>query len=78
MKTKTKPQSLQAYLALNYPITLYPEADGGYTAILPDLPGCLSQGDTLEEAVNNVQDAKLAWLETAWDCGDPIPMPAER
>jgi predicted RNase H-like HicB family nuclease len=75
MKTQTKPKTLEEYLNLNYPITLYPEPDGGYTVMIVDLVGCLSQGDTLEEAVANIQEAKHAWLETAWECGDDIPLP---
>ncbi|MBD2150174.1 type II toxin-antitoxin system HicB family antitoxin [Pseudanabaena sp. FACHB-1277] len=75
MKTQTKPKTLEEYLNLNYPITLYPEPDGGYTVMIVDLVGCLSQGDSLEEAVANIQEAKHAWLETAWECGDDIPLP---
>ena len=75
MKTQTKPKTLEEYLNLNYPITLYPEPDGGYTVMIVDLVGCLSQGDTLEEAVANIQEAKVAWIETAWEYGDNIPLP---
>ena len=75
MKTQTKPNTLEEYLNLSYAITLYPEPDGGYTVMIVDLVGCLSQGDTLEEAVANIQEAKHAWLETAWECGDNIPLP---
>lgn len=75
MKTQTRPSTLQEYLDLSYPITLYPEPDGGYTVMLIDLPGCLSQGDTLEEAIANITEAKEAWIETAWECGDDIPLP---
>lgn len=75
MKTKIKPETLQDYLNLNYPITLYPETEGGYTVIIADLPGCISQGETLEEAVTSIQDAKIAWLETAWEYHDNIPLP---
>jgi antitoxin HicB len=78
MKTQIKPGTLQDYLKLSYPITLYPEPDGGYTVMLADLPGCMSQGDTLEEAVTNIHEAKAAWMETAWDCGDMIPLPTSR
>jgi antitoxin HicB len=60
----------------NYPITLYPEPTGGYTVLVSDLVGCMSQGDSLEEAMANIEDAKLAWLETAWECGDDIPLPS--
>jgi hypothetical protein len=55
VKTQTKPSTLQNYLNLNYPITLYPEPDGGYTVMLIDLPECLTQGDTLEEAIADYQ-----------------------
>jgi antitoxin HicB len=68
-------ETLQEYLQLSYPITLYPESDGGYTVLLTDLPGCMSQGDTLEEAMANIEEAKSAWMETAWECGDEIPLP---
>ncbi|MDS3860985.1 type II toxin-antitoxin system HicB family antitoxin [Thermosynechococcaceae cyanobacterium BACA0444] len=68
MKAQIKPETLQDYLNLSYPITLYPDPQGGYTVILADLPGCISQGDNLEEAVANIQEAKLAWIETAWEC----------
>ena len=75
MKTQIKPIVLNDYLNLSYPITLYPESDGGYTVMLADLPGCLSQGDTLEEAIANIKEAQAAWIETALECGDEIPVP---
>jgi antitoxin HicB len=74
--TQTKLKSLEDYLKLNYPITLYPEPEGGYTVMVKDLPGCISQGDTLEEAMENIQDAKSAWLETAFEYQDEIPLPS--
>lgn len=75
-KIEVKPESLQDYLNLNYPITLYPESDGGYTVMIKDLPGCISQGETLEEAIENIQEAKEAWLETAFEFQDEIPLPS--
>ncbi len=71
-----KPQNLLDYLSLNYSMTFYPESDGGYTVIIKDLPGCISQGDTLEEAFQNIQDAKQAWIETAFEYKDEIPLPS--
>jgi antitoxin HicB len=76
MKTQIKPETPQDYLNLSYPITLYPEPDGGYTVVLADLPGCMSQGDTLEEAMTNIEEARVAWIETAWECSDAIPLPS--
>lgn len=75
-QTTEKLESWVDYLKLNYPITLYPEPDGGYTVMIKDLPGCISQGDTLEDAMRNIQDAKAAWLETALEFDDNIPLPS--
>jgi predicted RNase H-like HicB family nuclease len=66
---------LEYYLTLQYPITLYPDVEGGYVAEIKDLPGCLTQGENLEETINNINEAKELWLETAYECGDKIPLP---
>lgn len=52
-----------------------PEADGGYSVIVPGLPGVATQGDTLEEALDNVREASLLWIEVCTE--DGLPMPAE-
>ena len=49
--------------------------DGGYWAYLPDLPGCVSAGDTREEAERNVRAAVEMHLESLRDHGEPIPQP---
>ena len=69
-------QSLENYLTLKYPITLYSEDEGGYVAEIKDLPGCLTQGDTLEETINNINEARELWIETAKEAGDDIPLPS--
>jgi predicted RNase H-like HicB family nuclease len=48
---------------------------GGFVAIVPDLPGCMSDGETAEEAVRNVRDAIIAWIEEAQAIGRPVPQP---
>ncbi|MDB5684902.1 MAG: hypothetical protein JWM75_2600 [Sphingomonas bacterium] len=48
---------------------------GGYLASVPELPGCMSDGETPEEALANGYDAAAAWLETARKLGRPIPAP---
>lgn len=61
-----------------YPIELRPippEDGGGWLALLPDLPGCMADGATPEEAVREVRDAARSWLTTAADHGDPLPEP---
>lgn len=48
---------------------------GGFLIEFPDLPGCMSDGDTIEEAIANGRDAALCWLETAKEAGWVIPAP---
>lgn len=69
-------ESLDYYLNLRYPITLYLDNEGGYTAEIKELHGCLTQGETIEEAVENIEDARVLWIKTAYDYGDDIPLPA--
>lgn len=60
----------------DYPLIVEPlsrEDGGGYIALVPDLPGCASDGETPEAAVRNVQDAIAAWIEEARATGRPIP-----
>ncbi|AUT02544.1 toxin-antitoxin system HicB family antitoxin [Nostoc sp. CENA543] len=68
--------SLEHYLNLQYPVTLYPDVEGGYVAQIKDLPGCLTQGETLEETINNINEARELWIETAYETGDEIPLPS--
>lgn len=46
---------------------LHADPDGGYTAEVPALPGCYSEGDSLEEATANIHEAAEAWLGAAHD-----------
>lgn len=73
-KVNRKP--LQHYLALQYPVNLLADPDGGYVAVFPDLPGCLTQGETLEEAVAMAEDARVGWIETEYELGHDIPLPS--
>lgn len=43
------------------------EADGGYTIVVPELPGCVSQGETMEEAASNIAEAAGGWLASQHD-----------
>ena len=52
------------------------EDGGGFIAIVPDLPGCMSDGETPTEAVENVQDAIATWIEAAHDVGHAVPEPS--
>ena len=44
-------------------VVLEKSEDGGYTAYVPSLPGCISEGDTIDEAVNNISEAIELYLE---------------
>jgi antitoxin HicB len=65
------------YLNRPYAILLVPgnEDDGGWLAKIPDLPGCITFGDTKEEALEMIEDAKLTWISGRLLAGDPVPEP---
>ena len=57
---------------------LAPEDRGGFVATVPDLPGCMSDGETPEAALANVLDAIASWMEQAWALGRQVPKPSQR
>lgn len=74
---KTERQPLEYYLSLKYPISIYPEEEG-YTVMIPDLPGCITQGETLEECVVNIEEARELWIETVYTSAKrDIPLPSK-
>lgn len=57
-----------------YTIILEPDPeDGGFTVLVPALPGCITEGDTREEAIANAKEAILLHLESMLADGEPIP-----
>ena len=69
-------KTIEEYLALPYRMELVPDTEeGGFVVSFPDLPGCLSSGETIEQAFKNAADAKRAWLEAALEDGIAIPEP---
>ncbi|XHX76958.1 MAG: type II toxin-antitoxin system HicB family antitoxin [Stenomitos frigidus ULC029] len=78
MQTKqASRESLEHYLNLRYPITVYPETEGGYVAMINDLPGCITQGETPDEIMANIEEARQLWIETVYEHGDEIPLPSD-
>jgi len=64
---------------LEYPVIVEPlseEDGGGFVALVPDLPGRMSDGDTAEEALASVRGAIAAWIEEATRLGHNIPTPS--
>ena len=69
-------KTLNDYLALSYRMEIVRDSDeGGFVASYPDLPGCITCGETEEEALKNALDAKKAWLEAALEENIEIPEP---
>jgi antitoxin HicB len=70
-------KNLADYLGLPYTRELIPEPEGGWFVRIKELPGCMSQGETPEEALEMIDDAMAGWLETALTHGQSIPEPRE-
>ena len=69
-------KTIDEYMALPYRIEIIPEPEeGGYAISYPELRGCLSAGETIDEAIRNGEDAKREWLIAALEEGYPIPEP---
>ena len=59
---------------MKFTVVLSPEADSGYSVVCPAVPGCVSQGDSLEEALANVREAILLCLGVRKEDGHATPM----
>jgi antitoxin HicB len=74
MKTVTR--TVEDYLRLPYTIQLRQYEDGTFFADVAELPGCMTEADTAQEAVEMIRDAMAGWIEVALSEGLPIPEPA--
>lgn len=64
------------YMALDYQMEIWPDEDeGGFTVSFPDLPGCLTCVESLDELPAMAADAKRTWIEAALEDGQEIPLP---
>jgi len=71
-------RTIDEYMNLPYRLELIPDMDeGGFVASYPELPGCVTCGDTLESAAANAVDAKRAWIEAALDQKLQIQEPSD-
>ena len=62
---------------MRYPILIEEgSATTAFGVAVPDLPGCFSAGDTLDEALDGAREAAAAWIDAALDAGMPIPPPS--
>lgn len=64
-------KTIEDYLRMNYTMEVIEDpTEGGFVVSFPELPGCLTCGQTLENALANALDAKKAWLEAALEDGE--------
>jgi antitoxin HicB len=62
---------------LKYPMVIYPAEEGGYVAEVPALRGCLAQGDTLVECLEELEAVQTLWLESAKRHKEKVPTAAQ-
>ena len=75
---KTMSKTIEYYMSLPYRVEIIPDKEeGGYTAKYPDLPGCLTCAETIDELFGNAEDAKKVWLSAALEDGIEIPEPSD-
>lgn len=71
-------KTLAEYMAMPYKMEIVEDKDeGGFVVSFPDLPGCVTCGETIESAIANARDAKETWLAAALEDGYPIAEPEE-
>ena len=68
-------KSIDYYMSLPYTRELIKEPEGGWFVRIKELPGCMSQGDTVEDAMTMIEDAMRGWLDVSLEDGDDIPEP---
>lgn len=75
MKILGEAKPLEYYLGKNYPVTLHRAEEGGFAAEIEDLQGCFTQGETIEEVIENIEEARQLWINAAYEDGVEIPIP---
>ncbi|HHI81415.1 MAG TPA: type II toxin-antitoxin system HicB family antitoxin [Planctomycetes bacterium] len=58
---------------MKFRVLIEQDEDGMFIAQVPSLPGCISQGKTRDEAIRNIQEAVIGYIESLKEHGDPIP-----
>ncbi len=61
-------------MEVKYTVLIEKIEEGGYTVIVPSLPGCITQGDTWQEAMANAREAIAGYIEALKDIGKPVPV----
>lgn len=69
-------ETLDTYLGMRYPFRVVADPEGGYVILFPDLPGCVTQVESLGEIPRMAHDVRVLWIETAYEEGLDIPLPS--
>jgi antitoxin HicB len=77
MRNDMEHRDLKFYLDLRYPITIHPDPDGGYVAEIEELPGCMTQAETIDEAFKAIEDARQVWINGTYEMGQDVPLPRD-
>lgn len=68
-----EPVTVNAYLKRPYERVFVLERGGGFSCWVEELPGCVSQGETLAEAYDNLEEAMASWIDAVLDAGEKVP-----
>ena len=68
-------RTIDDYMSLNYRMEIVEDKEEGFVVSYPELPGCITCGETMESAIANAQDAKKAWVQAALEEGIEIHEP---
>lgn len=69
-------QRLETYLKKPYSRVLIPNDNGTYSAEILEFPGCFAEGNSPDEAIRNLEESAMSWIEANWEQGLDIPEPA--
>ena len=72
----TERRSLSDYLSLQYPFQVLADPDGGYIVVFPDLPGCSTHAETIDEIPVMAEGARRLWITGEYEDGHDIPLPS--
>jgi antitoxin HicB len=69
-------KTLEDYLAMQYPFQVIADPDGGYVILFPDLPGCMTQAETVDEVPAAAEGARRSWISAVYQDGEEVPLPS--
>ncbi|MHB1272484.1 MAG: toxin-antitoxin system HicB family antitoxin [Rhodanobacter sp.] len=70
-------ESVESYLSLPYARRLVPDPDGGFVGTIQEFPGCIAEGESAQEALENLDASAASWIESQIELGQEIPKPID-